>query len=77
MPMVIHMAYGEFVMDTKDAVTLMQILEKAERYQEKYRSTADGGSTYHIYPSDSAVTAKLITDDMYRMAKLAGKPEEK
>jgi hypothetical protein len=70
--MVVSLTYGEFVMDTKDAVMLMQILEKAEKYQIKYRSE---GSTHHIYPSDEAFGAKLLSADMYRMAKLAGKPE--
>ena len=73
MPMVVSLTYGEFVMDTKDAVTLMQILENAEKYQQKYRSE---GSTHHIYPSEESFNAKLLSADMYRMAKLAGKPEK-
>jgi len=74
MPMIVGMTYGEYVMDTKDAVALMQILERAETYQEKYRSSPDE-NTHHVWPNDSKFTAKLISDDLYRMAKLAGKPE--
>lgn len=73
MPMVVSLTYGEFVMDTKDAVALMQILEKAEKYQRKYRSE---GSTHHVYPSEESFNAMLLSADLYRMAKLAGKPED-
>jgi hypothetical protein len=72
MPMIVSLTYGEFVMDTKDAVTLMQILEKAEKYQTKYHTE---GTTHHVYPSEELFHAKLLSADMYRMAKLAGKPE--
>jgi hypothetical protein len=34
------------------------------------------GSTHHIYPSEESFNAKLLSADMYRMAKLAGKPEK-
>jgi len=71
--MVVSLTYGEFVMDTKDAVALMQILEKAEKYTQKWRSE---GTTHHVYPSEESFNAKLLSADMYRMAKLAGKPEE-
>ena len=74
MPMVLSLGYGDIVLPTKDAVTLMEILEKAERYRQKYNS--GNPSTYHIWPQDVEYTAKLISDDLYRMAKLAGKPEE-
>ena len=76
MPMIISMPYGEFVMSVKDAVAVMEILEKSEKYQSKYHGSGVE-TTHHIYTSDQQCAAKLITDDMYRMAKLAGKPEEK
>lgn len=70
---VLSFGYGEYVVSPKDAVTIMEMLQKAERYECKYKSGGD--STYHVYPSSESLTAKLISDDMYRMAKLAGKPE--
>lgn len=74
MPMVVSLGYGDVVLPTKDAVTLLEILEKAERYRMKYHS--GNPNTYHIWPQDTQYTAQLITDDVYRMAKLAGKPED-
>lgn len=76
MPMVVSLSYGELVMPTEDAVQLLKILEKAERYQEKYRSMEEGGTTHHIFTNDNTYHAKMISDDLYRMAKLAGKPEK-
>jgi len=32
--------------------------------------------TYHVYPSDQEHAVKLITDQHYQMAKLAGKPQK-
>jgi len=68
--------YVHFVMDVKAAAQVMEVLGGAEKYETKYRKAEEGGTTQHIYPADiEAVTLKLISDDLYRMAKLAGKPE--
>ena len=76
---VISFGYGQLVMETKDALTVLEIIGSAEVYKEKYRSTAEGGSTYHIYHQshDSTNNMRIISDDLYRMAKLAGEPDEK
>ena len=70
---VLSFSYGEFVMSPKDAITIMEMLQKAEKYETKYIS--GGASTHHIYTNNDSFTAKVISDDLYRMAKLAGKPE--
>lgn len=79
MPMVVTLSYGELVMPTEDAVTLLKILEKSESFRQKYHSNGSGGNetTHHIFPNDTPYHARLITEDLYRMAKLAGKPEDK
>ncbi len=33
--------------------------------------------THHVYPNDKTFGMKLMPDDFYKMAKLAGKPEKK
>ena len=71
---IVSLGYSHYVMPTKDAVQLLEILEKAERYVHKYR--ANDESTHHVWPNDTTVDAKMIGNDMYRMAKLAGKPED-
>jgi hypothetical protein len=51
----------------------MEILGKAERYQKMYH---DKESTHHVWTEeDTSFTATLMGDDLYRMAKLAGKPD--
>lgn len=74
MPMVVSLSYGELVMPTKDAVTLLEILERAEKYRTKYN--AGEGSTHHVYTNTDTYMAKVISEDLYRMAKLAGEPDE-
>jgi predicted DNA-binding ArsR family transcriptional regulator len=78
---VVDLGYKSYVMSNKDAVALAEILEKAELYEAIWIRSEDrnGGPdhTYHIYESDQHIGMKLISADLYRMAKLAGKPEKK
>jgi hypothetical protein len=72
------------VLDTKDAITVMDILGKSELYEQKYHG-ADNDKpsfyTYHIWEVDSVDGVRanigLLSDSIYRMAKMAGKPEDK
>ena len=73
MPMIVSMPYGDMVLSTDDAVTVMKILEKAEKYRQVYKG---GSSTHHIFPLEEQLHARLITQDTYAMYKLAGKPED-
>lgn len=66
---------SQFVLSIKDAVTIAEILQKAEVWKEEYVS--GGGNTFHAYPNESKIQLELVNDDLYRMAKLAGKPEKK
>lgn len=66
---------AQYVLSVKDAVTIAEILQKADTWKEEYVSGSV--STYHAYPSEGKVSLELVSDDLYRMAKLAGKPEKK
>ena len=81
---VVGLGYSNYIVDTKDAVALCEIMSKAERYEEKYNREEDGKPsfyTYHVWEQDGEMTGswgfKLLPDGRYRLAKLAGKPEEK
>jgi hypothetical protein len=78
---VIDLGYKSYVMSIKDAVALAEILEKAELYESKWVPTEQRGNgpdnTHHVYENDVLVNMKIISDDLYRMAKLAGRPEKK
>ena len=59
-----------------------RIYEKAERYDQKYQEkspTLNAYYTHHIWsePKNEPHNLTLIPDELYRLAKLAGKPEEK
>jgi hypothetical protein len=65
---------NDFVMDADKALTLLDLLKDAEKYQDKYQKH---GNTFHIFPQDKEVaTLRVLSSNMYAMAKLAGKPEE-
>ena len=74
--MIVDIGYKRYVLTPKNAMVLAGILDGAELYEEKYIS--GGGYSYHVYPQDTAaeVTLKILPDNLYRMSKLAGKPEK-
>ncbi len=74
--MLLKLGYdAQFVLPVKDAVAIAEALQKAYAWKEDYNSVQ--GSTYHSYPFEGRIQMELITDDLFNMAKLAGKPEKK
>lgn len=75
---VMEFSYISIVMSVKDAIAMAEIMQRAEKYEKKYRRETGGETsyTYHVWPNSDEVGMKLISDDIYRMAKLAGKPEK-
>jgi len=73
---IVKINYKEYIMDTKDALHILELMSKAERYEAKY-DHENKNKTYHVYdiPSeDKTEHLEIIHDDLYRMAKLAGRP---
>ena len=81
---ILEVGYTKYVLSAKDAVTVMNILNGAEIYQEKYVSEANSPTgkshtLHHVYDQGDADMLRIslwaIPDSLYKMAKLAGKPE--
>ena len=75
---IISIGYTQYVVNTTDAVKLADILMGAERYEDKW--VKDVGNTHHIWEQDELLNfgiIRAIPDSVYKMYKLAGKPEEK
>jgi hypothetical protein len=72
---VLNIPYGEFVVDSKDAMALCEILGKAEKYHSRWKNDI---TTHHVYPVEASNSFgfRLITNEQYNMYKLAGKPED-
>ena len=67
--------YKEYLVDVADALTVIDILNKADFYETKYDK--DTGRSYFVFPQlpgDKLRSLDLMPDDLYRMAKLAGRP---
>ena len=74
---IIRIGYDQYVMEAKDALTIHEILAKAECFKREYRSKDDGGPLYYIWEQDVDSESRgfeIMPDNLYRMAKLAGKP---
>ena len=82
---ILELDYKKYVLSAKDAVTVMDILNGAEVYQDKYVSEANSPTgkshtLHHVFNQDEREMRRIslwaIPDSLYKMAKLAGKPEE-
>ena len=81
---VVDIGYKKYVMSKEKAMMLVECLESAEMYEEKYWTEEKRRElgmteayTYHVYPNDSNFNMQIISDSKHQMAKLAGKPQEK
>ena len=78
---VVDIGYRKLVMRKEQAMILADILESAESFEEKYwneekrkEKGMTDSYTYHVYHEGSGYSMRLISDHLYEMAKLAGKP---
>lgn len=71
----------QFVMDPESAAEIVTLIHARglEVYEHKreWRTKAD---TYHVYPTTTKeigeMNFKMITDELYGMGKLKGRPED-
>ncbi len=78
--MIVEISHTGYVLDSKDAIQLVELIAKAELYREKWQAKEQGGTTYHIFPQDreaSRLSLKFLTDNEVEIMRLAGKPEER
>lgn len=80
---VVDLGWKKYIMSKEKAMQLVDCLEHAELYEEKYWSDEKRREmgmtetyTYHVYTNDSNFNMQIISDSKYQMAKLAGKPQE-
>jgi len=78
---VVDIGYRKLVMTKEKAMALVECLESAEVYEEKYWSDEkrkekgmDSTYTYHVYPNEAHFGMSIVSDSHFQMAKLAGKP---
>jgi hypothetical protein len=79
---VITMGYNEYAMDLQDAITILELLDKAEIHKSQYHSRTDelpSFTSFHVYSQEDQTDRRTITimsGDAYRKAKLLGKPDD-
>jgi len=80
---VVDIGYRKVVMTKEKAMVLVEALETADVYEEKYwneekrkEKGMTDSYTYHVYPNEAHFGMKIVSDTHYQMAKLAGKPQE-
>ena len=76
MKAIVNIGYKAYVMDADKALTMLGMLEQAEVYENKWENKT---TAHYIYPQDNSDhirELKLLPDALYRMAKVAGKPNK-
>jgi hypothetical protein len=80
---VVDFGYHKVVLPKDKAFQLIECLESAERYEEKYWPEAKRKEkgmqmeyTYHVYPNETQFSFRVMSDEQYQLCKLAGKPQE-
>ena len=78
---VVELGYTKYVLPRDKAMALIECLESAEIYEQKYWTEEkrqalgmDNSYTYHVYPNQTVFSMGIVSDSQYQMAKLAGKP---
>jgi hypothetical protein len=74
----VQIGYKNYVMDAEKALTLLGLLDGAEMFDTKWDSQSKT-TAHYIYPQDTQDyirEMKLIPDALYKLAKLAGKPNK-
>ena len=78
---VVDIGYKKYIMPRDKAMQLVEVLEGAEIYEEKYWSDEkrkENGMTetytYHVYANEANFSMQIMSDSKYQMARLAGKP---
>lgn len=79
---VIRIGHRELVVTPAAALAVIEAVASAEIYEAKWHRGEGAESSYythHIYPQafTDKMSLEVITDEMYRMAKMAGVPTEK
>ena len=80
---VVEIGYQSLILPREEALALVEILEKSQIYERKYWREEDRKArgmttdyTYHVYPDEHQYATKIVSDQHYNMAKLAGKPDK-
>jgi methionine aminopeptidase len=79
---IIGIGHNEYILDISDAVTVAEIMAKAENFKVKHDYTVTPTTVaYFIWEQEvtlsrNHVTIHLLPDAVYRVAKLAGKPQD-
>ena len=64
--MVFEFGYGQYAVSPKDALAMAEILQRAEKYEKKYRKdevTGTSDYTYHVYDNVDEILMRVRSDD--------------
>lgn len=75
MKAIVKVGYKDYVMDAEKAIAFLKLLDDAEVYENKWNQTTTAHYIYAQDNNDHVRELRILPDALYRMAKLAGKPQ--
>lgn len=76
MKAIVTIGYKQYVMDADKAITMLGMLDQAEVYESKWEGKTTAHYIYTQDNNDHIREVKLLPDALYKLAKLAGKPNK-
>ena len=81
----IRVGYTAYVMDVEQALVVAKAIADAEEFERIYipsekSETGKSHYAYYVWERDTTedtIRLELLSDSLYKMAKLAGKPDHK
>lgn len=79
MKIVFELNNSKYILDPEDAEKILEMLAKAEIYEQQYHRAENGNPSYytnHVYEQTETEPVKLtaMSNSLYAMYKMAGKP---
>ena len=78
---VMRIGYKDLVLSPEAALAIISAIADAEVYEQVWHRGEDGAShyTHHVYPQNPTekMSVEILSNELYRMAKLAGEPVRK
>ena len=70
--MLVKIGYDEYALSVEDGLKVATLLMESKKFESKY---VNGAQSFYAYDHTSDVPCRIVSDELYRLAVLAGKPE--
>lgn len=70
--MLVKIGYDEYALSVEDGLKVATLLMESKKFDVRH---VNGMYSFYAYDHTSDVPCRIVSDELYRLAVLAGKPE--